>query len=209
MCGRARPRLYNRLARPAHERRTRQQPQPLLCFPFPLAPPPHNTTTSNKRHVKVAFEALSNLRLIPAWDVLFKGGRFLAFERLEGRPAAAAHPQARAGTGSSASPQQQDHQQQPGAADAGAAGDGAAGACAVEAARLHLAYGLPGVPRAAVRDRDFVLRALRVFLPSGARVLCVRSAGGGDGGLGGAKAGDPAPGRQAIRCALRRWQGRW
>ncbi|KAI8469794.1 MAG: hypothetical protein J3K34DRAFT_274967 [Monoraphidium minutum] len=103
---------------------------------------------------EVAFEALSNLALIPAWDALFKSARYLEWGRLE------------------------------------------AGGGAVEAGRIHLVYGLPGVfpVSAIVLDRDFVLRAVRVYFPSGVCVLCCRSAGAGEGGDG-----DPGPSRRMIR----------
>ncbi|GBF89469.1 hypothetical protein Rsub_02041 [Raphidocelis subcapitata] len=61
---------------------------------------------------------------------------------------------------------------------------------AVETARLRVVYGLPGVSRL-VRDREFVLRALRVALPSGACVLCCRSVE--------PAAGDPAAGPMTIQ----------
>lgn len=100
---------------------------------------------------EVAFEALSNLSLIPAWDVLFKGARYLEFSRE--------------------------------AVDGGV----------LEVGRIHLVYGLPGVSRI-IHDRDFVLRAVRVFFPSGVCALCCRSVGADE-----AEEGDPGPSRHMIR----------
>lgn len=103
---------------------------------------------------EVAFEALSNLSLIPLWDALFKGARYLAFSR------------------------------------------DARGGGAVELGRIHLVYGLPGVfpVSAIVLDRDFVLRAVRVLLPSGVCVLCCRSVGADE-----AADGDPRPSPRMVR----------
>jgi len=71
----------------------------------------------------------------------------------------------------------------------------------VEVGRIHLVYGLPGVSRI-VHDRDFVLRAVRVLLPSGVCVLCCRSVGADEG-----REGDPGPGRHMVRCAHGVWCG--
>lgn len=69
-CGESRPRGAHPRSRHAAGG-GRRQPSPT-----PLPPPPMPR--------QVAFEALSNLQLIPAWDVLFKGARYLEWARSEG-----------------------------------------------------------------------------------------------------------------------------
>eukprot|EP00775_Hariotina_reticulata_P006458 gene6458-6687_t len=99
---------------------------------------------------KTVFELLCNTELIPEWDVLYKGARYLSIIK------------------------------------------DAAGRC--EVGYIHMVYGLPGIPTHLVADRDFVVRAVRVFFPNGMCVLFIRSVGPQE-----QVPGDPGPRRHRIR----------
>jgi hypothetical protein len=176
----------------------------------------HTPPSVPSHHPKkqVAFQALSNLGLIPAWDVLFKGAKYLEFGRDEreggvvevGRihlvygvpgqecarpgwqkpiqPTSINRPpdtnlapnQPPLNQNRTSTNQNINHNQPPN----------------------HPTNRNPtkGVSRI-VHDRDFVLRAVRVFFPSGACVLCCRSVGADEG-----RDGDPGPGRNMIRWVI-------